>query len=81
MTAILVTVPTVSRAQAIAIAETDALPMYGNYLYTLVLQMSLQDDGWHLVYTPLKQGYRTGGGPHYVIDATTGEIVSKKYYQ
>ena len=81
MATTILTTPTISGARAIAIAEADALPMYGDYLYTLVLEMSLHDDGWHLAYTPKKQGYRTGGGPQYVIDATTGEIVSKKYYQ
>ena len=80
MSATVVT-PVVSRQQAIAIAEADALPMYGTYLHTLVLQISLHDDGWHLVYSPKRDGYRTGGGPHYVIDATTGAIVSKQYFQ
>jgi hypothetical protein len=75
------TTPLVSRQQAIGIAEADALPMYGNYLHTLVLEMCLHEDGWHLKYSPQRQGFRTGGGPHYVIDATTGEIVSKMYYQ
>jgi hypothetical protein len=73
--------PVVSRQQAIAVAEADALPMYGDRLHALVLQISLQDDGWHLVYSPKREGYRTGSGPQYVIDATTGAIVSKKYYQ
>ena len=71
----------VSRHQAIAIAEADALPMYGPYLHTLTLAASLQEDGWHLEYSPKRDGFRTGGGPHYVIDAATGDIVSKKYYQ
>lgn len=73
--------PVISRQQAISIAEADALPMYGTYLHTLVLQISLQDDGWHLVYSPKREGYRTGSGPHYVIDAATGAIVSKAYHQ
>jgi hypothetical protein len=79
--AMTIAAPAVTRQQAIAIAEADALPMYGNYLHTLVLQISLQDDGWHLVYSPKREGYRTGSGPHYVIDATTGAIVSKAYFQ
>ncbi len=73
--------PTVSRPQAIAVAEADALPMYGTYLHTLVLEMTLRDDGWHLEYSPKREGLRTGGGPHHVIDATTGAIVSKRYDQ
>ncbi len=75
------TVPVVTRTQAIGIAEADASLMYGKYLHTLVLEMSLHDDGWHLEYRPKRDGYRTGGGPHYVIDAETGVIVSKTYYQ
>lgn len=73
--------PVISRPQAIGIARAGAFPMYGNYLHTLVLEMTLHDDGWHLKYSPRRDGYRTGGGPHYQIDATTGEIVSKRYYQ
>lgn len=77
----MVATPVISRAQAITVAEADALPMYGTYLQTLVLEASLRDDGWHLKYSPKRDGYRTGGGPHYVIDATTGVILSKTYYQ
>lgn len=73
--------PTITRDRAITIAEADALPMYGSYLHTLELRASLHGDGWHLVYSPQRDGFRTGGGPHYVIDATTGAIVSKTYYQ
>ena len=78
----MIATPVISRPQAIGIAESDAFPMYGNYLHTLVLEMTLHDDGWHIKYeSPSGDGYRTGGGPHYVIDATTGAIVSKTYYQ
>jgi hypothetical protein len=73
--------PVISRHQAIALAEADALPMYGTYLHILVLEIALHEDGWHLDYSPRPQGFRTGGGPQYVIDSRTGEIVSKKYYQ
>jgi hypothetical protein len=73
--------PTFLRQQAIAIAEADALPMYGaEWLNKLMLKVILQDDGWHIEYHQWRPRY-TGGGPHYVIDATTGVIVSKKYYQ
>lgn len=73
--------PVISRTQAIGIAESDAFLMYGNYLHTLALEMTLHDDGWHLKYSPQRDGFRTGGGPDYIIDATTGAIVSKHYYQ
>jgi hypothetical protein len=72
--------PTVSRQQAIAIAEADAAPVYGDDLLHLTLEVSLQDDGWHVDYE-LRKPRWAGGGPHYVIDATTGAILSKKYQQ
>jgi hypothetical protein len=74
-----VSTPTISRQQAIAIAEADALPVYGN-LDDLTLEVALHADGWHVEYH-LRKPRHAGGGPHYLIDATTGVIVSKKYYQ
>ena len=72
---------TVSRQQAIAIAEADAVPMYGTErLNRLRLSVVLHDDGWHVEYQQWRPRH-TGDGPHYVIDAATGDIVSKKYYQ
>ena len=71
--------PIVSRQQAIAIAEADGLRAYGN-LDKFTLEVSLQDDGWHVDYW-LRKRRVAGGGPHYVIDATTGGIVSKRYEQ
>ncbi len=73
--------PTISRQQAIVIAEADAVPMYGlARLNSLMLKAVLHEDGWHIEYQQWRPRH-TGGGPHYVIDATTGDIVSKKYYQ
>jgi hypothetical protein len=73
------TTRTISRQQAIAIAEADAVPVYGD-LDGLTLEVSLHDDGWHVDYWVQKPRV-AGGGPHYIIDVTTGEIVTKKYYQ
>jgi hypothetical protein len=76
-----VVAPAVTIQKAITIAETDALPMYGaEWLGKLEVRVSLHDDGWHVEYRQWRPRH-TGGGPHYVIDAMTGEIVSKKYYQ
>jgi hypothetical protein len=73
--------PSVTLQQAITIAETDALPMYGaEWLNKLEVRAALRDDGWHIEYHQWRPRH-TGGGPHYVIDAATGAIVSKKYYQ
>lgn len=75
-----VAAPAVDRRQAIAIAEADAVPLFGNELNVLTLEAALHDDGWHVEYHMRRRGW-AGGGPHYVIDADTGVIKSKKYYQ
>ncbi len=69
----------VSRQRAIAIAEADAIPVYRD-LDDLTLEVSLQPDGWHVDYW-MRKPRHAGGGPHYVIDASTGEILFKKYSQ
>jgi hypothetical protein len=73
------TVPAVSGSRAVAIAEADALPVYED-LSPYRIDVRLEADGWHVEYR-IKKPRVAGGGPHYIIDATTGEIVSKKYYQ
>ncbi len=40
----------------------------------------LESDGWHVDYN-LKDPRLKGGGPHYVIDAASGAILSKRYAQ
>jgi hypothetical protein len=73
--------PTITVNQAITIASDDAIPMYGaERLNRLQLTATLHDDGWHVEWHQWRPRH-TGGGPHYVIDATTGSIVSKKYSQ
>ena len=44
------------------------------------VQLVLEADGWHVDYDLKNPGW-VGGGPHYVIDALTGTIVSKRYEQ
>ena len=44
------------------------------------ISVSLEDDGWRVDYE-LKDPDLNGGGPHYLIDANSGEIVSKRYDQ
>jgi hypothetical protein len=77
--AVLQAPPTITRQQAIAIAEADAIPVYRN-LDNLTLEVSLQDDGWHVDYWMRKPRW-AGGGPHYLIDAATGAILTKRYEQ
>lgn len=69
----------ISGAQALGVAEPDAMRAYGD-LSPYQARVRLEPDGWHVDYE-LSDPELQGGGPHYVIDAATGAIVSKKYYQ
>ena len=71
--------PTISCDQALAIAQADAATAYDK-LWRFRIEVELEADGWHIAYR-LREKRVAGGGPWYVIDATTGAIVSKKYYQ
>ena len=71
--------PAVSPDQALATAHRDALKVYRD-LSPFKMVIVLQDDGWHIDYD-LSNPKKTGGGPHYIIDAEAGEIVSKRYEQ
>jgi hypothetical protein len=75
--------PSVPSHRALEIATADAVQVYGENLACFRIEITLEDDGWHIAhFIHQRKGSRiAGGGPHYVIDATTGEIVSKKYYQ
>jgi ClpX C4-type zinc finger len=65
--------------EALAIAEADAVKTYPE-LIGFQIWLSLEPDGWHVDYEP-KDPTIKGGGPHYVIDAVTGAIISKRYDQ
>jgi hypothetical protein len=65
--------------QALAIAQADAIKAYRD-LSAYRIHVVLEDDGWHVDYE-LKDPRQKGGGPHYVVDATTSTIVSKRYEQ
>ena len=65
--------------KALQIARLDAEKVYQD-LGRFRIEVVLEPDGWHVEYS-LKDPNLNGGGPHYVIDAATGNIVSKKYYQ
>lgn len=71
--------PAVSCDRALALAHADAGSVYKN-LHRYRIEVELESDGWHIAYY-LREKRVAGGGPHYVIDATTGAIVSKRYYQ
>jgi hypothetical protein len=65
--------------QILAIAQADASRVYRD-LSAYRIQLVLEEDGWRVDYD-LKDPRLKGGGPHYVIDAHTGVIVSKRYEQ
>jgi hypothetical protein len=65
--------------QALTIAQADASPVYRD-LSPYRIQLVLEADGWHVDYE-LKDPKLKGGGPHYVIDADTGAILTKRYDQ
>ena len=70
---------TITAAQAVAIAEVDATCAYID-LSLYRIEATPTPDGWKVCYL-LFQPRMAGGGPHYLIDATTGAILDKKYYQ
>ena len=65
--------------RVLTIAQADASKVYRD-LSPYRIQLVLEDDGWHVDYD-LKDPRLKGGGPHYVIDAQSGAIVSKRYEQ
>ena len=73
------TAPGVTSDQALRVARLDAEGAYRD-LSRYYARVSLEADGWHVDYD-LKDQRARGGGPHYVIDALTGQILSKRYEQ
>jgi hypothetical protein len=65
--------------QALKVAREDAEKVYRD-LARYWIRVALEEDGWHVDYE-LRDPRARGGGPHYVIDATTGHIRSKRYEQ
>lgn len=65
--------------KALSIAQSDARRVYRD-LSAYNVKVALEDDGWHVDYE-LKDSRLKGGGPHYVIDAGTGAILTKQYEQ
>jgi hypothetical protein len=65
--------------QALRVARLDAEKAYRD-LSPFRIQITLEPDGWHIDYELIDSGLQ-GGGPHYVIDASSGAILVKKYEQ
>jgi hypothetical protein len=77
--ATITTAQTIPGDQALAIAQADAMKAYRD-LSVYRIQLVLESDGWHIDYE-LKDPRLKGGGPHYVIDAQSGAIATKRYSQ
>lgn len=71
--------PLIAGDRALAIAQADAIVTYRD-LSPYRIQIMLRDDGWHIDYE-LSERKVKGGGPHYIIDAYTGAIATKRYEQ
>jgi uncharacterized membrane protein YkoI len=65
--------------QALKIARYDAENIYRDLSEYSIL-IILEQDGWHVDYE-LKNPEAQGGGPHYIIDSNTGNILKKRYEQ
>ena len=73
------TSPHVSCDQALRTAQLDAEKAYRD-LTRFRIEIMLRDDGWHVDYELPLAGVQ-GGGPHYLIDSSSGAIVWKRYDQ
>jgi len=69
----------IDEARARAIAEEDAKHAYRD-LSIYHVSAKLKDGNWYVDYE-LKGEAMAGGGPHYVISGTTGEIIERRYEQ
>jgi hypothetical protein len=69
----------ITSEEVLQIAQADAERAYRD-LSGYRISCSLEADGWHVEYR-LTKSFVAGGGPEYLIDAVTGAILSKKYYQ
>ena len=65
--------------EVLKIARQDAEKAYRD-LSRYSIRISEESDGWHVDYE-LKDERARGGGPHYVIHSTSGEIIAKRYEQ
>jgi hypothetical protein len=69
----------ITSGQALKIARLDAEKAYRD-LSPFRVVVELNEDGWHVDYE-LKNRQAHGGGAHYLVDAQTGTIRTKRYEQ
>jgi hypothetical protein len=68
-----------STAAALAIARADAERAYRD-LSVYAVSIERSGDAFRVDYVLINRNL-SGGGPHYVIDAQSGRILSKRYGQ
>jgi hypothetical protein len=66
-------------AEVLRIAHQDAQSVYGD-LSEFKITLTPRPDGWHVDYDS-SDPLAAGGGPHYVIDPQTGNILARRYEQ
>jgi hypothetical protein len=66
-------------AEILRIAHQDAETVYRD-LSGLKITLTLCADGWHVDYD-LTDPLFAGGGPHYIIDPISGDILARRYEQ
>ena len=66
-----------SAADVLRIAHQDAVSAYRD-LSGFRITLTPCSDGWHVDYD-LAEPLAAGGGPHYVIDPQTGDIIFRRY--
>jgi hypothetical protein len=71
--------PAIDESTARAIAKQDAMQAYRD-LSIYKVKAELRNGKWYVDYN-LEGLLVVGGGPHYVISATTGEILERRYEQ
>ena len=69
----------VDKQHALKISNDDAKTHYRD-LSIYEINIQLVADHWKIDYE-LKNKKLRGGGPHYIISAETGEILSKRFEQ
>lgn len=69
----------IDREEALKIAKENAQRIYRD-LSIYKIKAELKDEKWYVDYV-ISDPQMVGGGPHYVISAKTGEIISYRYEQ
>lgn len=72
----------ITQEHALAIAHADAIQAYGEDMSRFRIEVRQDGSEWYIDYRFVPAArFQTGGGPHYIINAHTGDIVSKRYEQ